>query len=243
MLTGAMPRSTSEPSNPGISKKIRDHLELYFSPGRSGFLRFTTNVVAFTLCSMLILLTVYVFKTPGMSSVVGSAGFLKQFFGSGFVVTFLVNFFVFLAYPHVIRFMSAGSFARFVLVLAADILSKAILFCVLTAAMYLVFAVKHGAFQGDPDLAIRVIPDTLEYAIKWQSVTAVYLYSVILGSFPVFWVALVTMTATYPGVVKTITGPLSRLPFEPKPLLAISATFAIYAVIFCAAISLVISFI
>ena len=67
-----------------------------------------------------------------------------QFIGNGFVVTYLVNFFVFAYYPVLVERAEIKTVSRSALILAGDILAKIILFSLLKFLLMYFWLVFKG---------------------------------------------------------------------------------------------------
>tara|TARA_Y100001968_G_scaffold1335_1_gene1066 strand:- start:2511 stop:3368 length:858 start_codon:yes stop_codon:yes gene_type:complete len=219
--------TVNEPEKSEVSKVINGIINSYFLPS-SGTLKFFFNVFTLTISSLLVTLSVYVAKTNGMSEQVFRITFLTQFFGNGFLVTYLVNFFIFLSYPVLIHKVSMIDVKRALLVLALDGFLKSSLFIVFTAITYLFFAEFYGSFSGSKVLALKAIPETLSLAVTFDNLTSVYLYSTLLSSFPIFIVVFINIMANSPRLSLLIRSVLFWLPFEEKPIRAISIVFSIF---------------
>lgn len=234
--------TASDPDNSEISKIINEFIDGYFSAG-NGYGRFFLNVMLLTLSSLVIMLSLYTAKTVGTFNLLFTRGFLSQFFGNGFVVTYLVNFFVFLSYPLVIRKVTMAHTRKSLYVLFLDIFIKVALFMLLTAVTYMFFADFYGSFSGSKLLALQSIPATLHLAIQFKNLTSVYLYSILLSSFPIFVVALINIMRTSEKLSTFIRQTLFWLPFEAKPIRAVSMVFALFVGLFLLVLVAVLSLI
>jgi hypothetical protein len=216
--------------NPGgsrIAEVLEAFLRHHFSVDH-GILRFLRNVLLLTLLSLFAFLAVYTYTTKGLVQQLLTTGFLRQFFGNGFVVTFLVNTIVLLTYPLVIAWFARDSLRRNLFLLLLDLIFKVALFFFLTAITYMFFASAYGAFGDDVMNALRAVPRTIGNAIQFRNLTSVYLYSLLLSSFPVFVVMLLKLMAREPKFARAVRGLLFWLPFKSKPLRAASAVFALF---------------
>lgn len=235
-LYKAIRQSADSPSESKVAAAIDGFLTRYFAD-RLGTVRFFRNVFVLTASSLLILLSIYAYKTPGMTSVLLTKGFLRQFIGNGFVVTFLVNCATFLAYPLLTQRISRSSVLQNCGFVALDIVGKATLFIILTAITYALFALFGSAFGGDVVRAVGAVSVTLSGAIRFNNLTSVYFYSVLISSFPIWVVILIQLMAKYPGLSRLVQLILFWLPFDTKPLRAISVVFAALAGLFAFTIS------
>lgn len=227
----AIESTAKSPERSEVSNYIKTFLDAYFSL-ENGFGIFLKNVLLLTLVSLSLMLSIYTVKTDGLYEQLLDKGFLTQFLGNGLVVTFLVNFFIFSYYPVQLRKTEICSISKSILFLISDIMAKIILFTLLTILTYVFLASFYGSFSGDQFAAIRAVPPTLLQAIKFGNLTSVYLYSVVISSFPIFVVILINMMSSHPGFSKFIRGVLFFLPFESKPIRAVSSIFAIFSGLF-----------
>ena len=232
--------ATNAPENSEISKAINDFIDGYFSPN-NGYGRFFLNVLILTLASLLVTLSIYTAKTVGLFDQLLTGGFLYQFFGNGFVVTYLVNFFVFLSYPILIGKISMSNTRTSLAVLLLDMVAKIFLFILLTAITYMFFTDFYGSFGGSKLAAINSIPATLLLASQFNNLTSVYLYSIILSSFPIFIVVLINLMRTSATLSTFIRQTLFWLPFEAKPLRTIALVFSVFVGLFLLILSLLLS--
>ena len=158
-----------------------------------------------------------------------------------FVVTFLVNCFVFSQYRRLLQSFVSDSVPRNLVLVGLDILLKATIFIVLTIFTYLVFAVTSDAFSANTRLVPGVAARTILHAIRFQNLTSVYLYSLVLSSFPVFVVVLAKLMLLSPGFARAIQAIFFWLPFEGKPLRAIAVVFSVFAALFALTFALLLS--
>ena len=240
ILYKAIKGTAEDPSQSEVKKFIDAFLNKYFSL-ENGPITFTWNVLLLTMASLVFMLSIYTWNTPGLSGQLLSRGFLAQFFGNGFVVTFLVNCCIFMFYPFFSDQIAAGSPVRNLIIFFLDVMAKVALFTFLTAITYVLFAIVNGAFGGDPLLAISRVPITLFGAARFENLTAVYLYSVTISSFPIFVVILIKLMLIHPRLSRTIRSLLFWLPFETKPLRAISIVFALSSGVFALTVACMMS--
>lgn len=231
-------RTVDNPSESAVSRGIGEFLKEYF-PGHLSPGKFFRNILLLSVSSVLVVLAIYTYKTPGMAQQLVTVGFLRQFIGNGLVVTFLVNCFTFAVYPYVLNAIADGSVAKNCGVIVIDILAKVALFVALTAVTYVGFTLLGLAFNGNIMQAFSAIPPTLLGAISFSNLTAVYLYSVLISSFPVFVVIFIQLMVKHPGMSKLMRKVLFWLPFDEKPIRAISVLFAVFFGMFSFALSLV----
>ncbi|MEP1446353.1 MAG: hypothetical protein ABJK37_09615 [Paraglaciecola sp.] len=234
--------TVNNPETSEISKVIDNFINGYFLP-KKGYTRFFKNVFTLTFASLLIALSLYTAKTVGLFDQLLTTGFLGQFFGNGFVVTYFVNLMVFLSYPVLIEQISMSNARTSIFILILDVLIKILIFLALTALTYIFFADFYGAFGGSKLNALKSIPPTMHLAVQFNNLTSVYLYSIILSSFPIFVVVIINLMRTNPNLSRIIRQILFWLPFEAKPLRAISIVFSLFMGLFLLILSLIFSLI
>ncbi len=239
-LYGAISRAVSTPQDSEIRNTLESLLDHYFSPD-NGWLKFLKNVFILTLTSLIFLLGIYVTKTPSLVEQIFSTGFLSQFFGNGFVVTFFVNCFIFSQYKRLIKSFVSGSVIHNIALIGLDIVLKSIIFIILTLFTYYVFVLAFDSFGGDIRSVPKVAATTILHAVRFQSLTSVYLYSLVLSSFPIFVIVLIKLMLFSTTFAKLVQAFFFWLPFEGKPLRAISVVFSVLAAIFALAFSLLLS--
>lgn len=232
--------AVEQPADSAVDRELSRLLSSWFSRS-NGFWPFLRNVAVMTLASLAILLSIYVSRTTGMLSALLSGGFIRQFFGNGFVVTFLVNGFTFTIYGKVLADISSSTFGRSVLMLFVDAAVKLLFFIILTALTYVLFAELGNAFGGRFELAILAVPRTILGAARFENLTGVYFYSVVISSFPLFIVAIIRMLAANPGFAKVLRSLLFWFPVEQKPLRAVALVFALFVGFFSLMASLLLS--
>ncbi|MFA3792508.1 hypothetical protein AB6T38_15455 [Aliiglaciecola sp. SL4] len=232
---------TSEnPSKSKVAKEIELFLGRYFSLD-NGIFNFSFNVLILTCISLFLFLCIYTSRTEGFYSYLMTSGFLSQFLGNGFVVTYLTNFFIFSTYSMLLgRFISAGLGVS-LLMIFIDQLSKLTLFLLLTTITYIWFADFGGAFSGDKILAIKAIPETVMLALKFENLTSVYIYSLLLSSFPLFIVLIIKIMAGNEKANMLFRSILFWLPFKNKPLRFLGCLFSVFCAIFASVTSIVLS--
>jgi hypothetical protein len=239
-LYSAIEQTAQKPSESEISNILESFLSKYFSL-KNGLITFTFNVFLLTLTSLLCLLSIYAYKTQGLSERLLTEGFLTQFIGHGFVITLVINYFTFAAYPLFIRSFSSDSLACNLRTLFFEIFIKAGSFVLLTAFIYILFSFSRGSFGGSALLAIEAVPVTLISAVKFENLVSVYLYSLVISSFPIYVVILIKMMIVNKRFSMIVRGLLFWLPFETKPLRAVSTVFAIFTGMFSIMVSLVVT--
>lgn len=239
-LYGAISRAVTTPQDSEIRTTLESLLDHYFSL-ENGWPKFLKNVLVLTLTSLIFLLGVYVAKTPDLAEQLLTKGFLRQFFGNGFVVTFVVNCFLFSQYKRFIQSFVSDSVLHNIALIGLDIVLKAIMFIVLTLFTYFVFALTSDAFGANIRAVPKVAATTILHAVRFQNLTSVYLYSLVLSSFPIFVIVLTKLMLLSPGFAKVIQAIFFWLPFEGKPLRAIAVVFSVLAAMFALAFALLLS--
>ena len=89
--------------------------------------------------------------------------------------------------------------------------------------------------------AIRAVPITIREALYFRNLTSVYIYSLLLSSFPIYVAVLVKLLAVSPKFAKVTQRALFFFPIAEKPLRAAAIVFALFAGVFCLALSAMVS--
>ncbi|MHA6162009.1 hypothetical protein [Pseudomonas sichuanensis] len=238
-LYGAISQTLNAPETSEVRTVLESFLDCYFSPG--GGFRFFLNVLILTLASMIFVLALYSAHTPGMSEALTTRGFIAQFFGNGFLVTFIVNCVVFSQYKTLTNLFVINSILRNMLTIFFDITIKAVLFTTLTLATYMGFTLISGAFGGNIESLPKIVATTIIQALQFKNLTSVYIYSLTLSSLPVFVVVLIKLMILSPGFAKAIQATFFWLPFEGKPIRAVAVVFSALAALFALAFYILLS--
>jgi len=219
---------------------LDDFLAEYFPPkGKPG--KFLLSVFVLTSISLAFFLTIYTARTSGLFGQLLSQGFVLQFLGNGLVVTFAVNCIAYLTYRQLLSAFAADSLPRNLLWIAADFCAKAILFIILTAIVYVVFAATTNAFRGSVSSALGAVPITIREALFFRNLTSVYIYSLLLSSFPIFVAFIVKLLVLSPAFARVAQRALYFLPIAEKPIRAAALIFAFFAALFCLILSALVS--
>ena len=226
-LYGKIEQTSDNPSESPISAVIESFLNRYFS-FNDGPWKFLVNVALLTTVSLLFFLAIYTYRTIGLFDQLFTRGFIRQFLGNGFVVTFIVNAFALFSYRFMVRLLVTGSIAVNLWIVLIDLILKILLFIVATGFTYVVLASVGDAFNGDWLAALHAVPITISQAIRFRNLTSVYMYSLVMSSFPIFVVIMIKILALEPRAAKMFAGLLYWLPFKFKPLRAISTVFAAF---------------
>jgi len=207
----------------------------YFS-GTLPFLRFILNVLVFSCVPVLVLLVAYVTYTPGFSAQLiddnlARMNFLRVLF-YGIVATFTVNYLVFALYSYVEAALDIRRFkVRYILIV--DILSRVVLYVVVTAILFVVAAMlTEDAFLGKKMLAILSVAPTVRHAAAFQDMSGAFLYATAISALPLFLGACIELMQESPVFSGFIRGFFFFLPFADKPIRAISLVVGTFFAIF-----------
>ena len=143
-------------------------------------------------------------------------------------MTYAVNFFVLSTYRFLINSFVNDSISKNLLIVLADLTLKVLLFVTWTALTYVWFATIGNSFSGDPVTALKAVPITISEAMRFRNLTSVYMYSLVVSSFPIFVVVLIKILVVDHRAAKAVRSLLFWLPFKFKPLRTISTIFAIF---------------
>lgn len=235
-LSQAIREVAAQPQDSKWQTALGDLLTEYFPPkGNPG--KLVLSVFVLTSISLSFFLAIYAARTPGLFSQLASRGFLAQFFINGFLITFLVNCVAYMTYRELLSAFAANSLVRNLLWIAGDFCAKAILFIALTAAVYVSFAVTTNAFRGSAVSALGAVPVTIHEALFFRNLTSVYIYSLLLSSFPIFIAFVVKLLVLSPAFARVAQRALFFLPIAEKPIRAAAMIFAFFAALFCVILS------
>jgi hypothetical protein len=231
--------TASHPDDPALAAELSTFLGGFYSrkvPAK----RFFGFLVGFSVGPMVMVLAFYIAQTPGLlcqlvSDPMASRLFFGQVIGDGLIVLLLSNFFgllldqiVFGAAP---QFRSSAIYA----VLLAEIFVKVIIFILVTAVVYVAYAVYADDFTGSPMRALKAVVPTIRYAIAFGNLTSVYLYATVIFSLPLFIVALIRFMSAHPSFSYFAERSLFFLNFENRPVrtlaVALGVLFALFSII------------
>lgn len=227
-LYQAIEHTAQDPKNSQATQALESFLDQYFS-SNNGWFTFLASVFLLTTISLVIVLAVYTYRMSGLFVQLMTSGFVLQFIGNGFVVTFIVNYFILSQYRHLLGSFVADSTARNLSLVLLDLVTKVVLFIVLTALTYALFASLGNAFHGDVLSALGSVPITIREAILFRNLTSVYIYSLILSSFPIFVVVIVKLMIAGPNFSTFVRRILFWLPLKDKPIRVATCVFALLA--------------
>lgn len=225
---------------PGDSKHVaafREFLADNFGGSPSHRLQ---SVFLITVISLLFFLSMYTARMTGLFDQLMSKGFLAQFIGNGLVIVFLINWFTYRHYLHLVSVLSERSVAQNAVWIALDLMTKVVLFCVLTAVIYVMFAMLFGSFHGDVGSALHAVPVTILGALKFENLTGVYVYSLALSATPIYVMVLLKLMANHPALARLVQRVVFVLARD-KPIRAAAAFFAGTLAAFSLAMTLVVS--
>lgn len=236
----AIKQTAAAPDDSKWAVALAQFLDDAFPPkGQPG--KFWLNVLLFTALSLIFFLAVYTSRMTGLLDQLLHRGFLMQFLGNGLLVTLAVNAFAYSRYRSLIDAFSRDSMGRNLAWIAADLALKAVLFIVLTALVYVLFALLFGAFRGDVKAALHAVPITIREAIFFRNLTAVYLYAITLASFPLYIAVFLKLLAISPAFARFVQRTLFFFPIAEKPIRAAAMVFAVLSAAFCVVLSLLVA--
>ena len=239
-ITKAIRDVTTDPKSSQWTFALEELLAEYFPP-RGNPLKFWTYVGAVTLISLACMLFVYCTRMPGLIAQLLTPGFLRQFVGNGIVITLIVNAIAYRQYRYLIGSFVSGSALRNLFWLFADACLKAVLFIAVTALIYAVFALTTRAFGGHVGDALHAVPITIREALLFHNLTSVYVYSLVLSSFPIYLVVVVKLFVLHPKLALFVQRVIFFLPIAEKPIRAAALVFFLFASIFALTLSLFIA--
>jgi hypothetical protein len=239
-ISQAIQDVAARPEESKWSQALEDFLSEYFPPqGNPG--KFWLSVFVLTSVSLIFFLAIYTARSTGLVDQLLNKGFLLQFIGNGLLITLLINSLAYSQYRHLLKSFASSSLSRNILWILADFCMKAILFIAITAVIYAVFTITRHAFSGDLKSAMRAVPITIREALFFRNLTAVYIYSLLLSSFPIFVAVIVKLLILSPSFAKIVQRMLFFFPIAEKPLRAAAIVFAVFAGGFCFVMSVILS--
>lgn len=238
-ITNAIRNVAQDPAQSAVSQDVTRFLNEYFPRGQP--FRFWTYVFAMSLISMATVLAVYCTKMPDLVPQLLTRSFLQQLLFDGLVKVVLVNAFAYYCCHYLIQGFVAGSPARSVALLVADAFCKALLFIVLTAFIYALFAAAGSAFGGSVDSALRSVPVTLREAVLFHNLTGVYLYALPLSAFPIYLAIIIRLFVLYPAFARGVQKVIFFMPIAEKPFRAAALVFFVFASLSAVAMALLVA--
>lgn len=239
-LSEAIRDVAARPRDSRWQAALNDFLAEYFPP-KGNPKSFFLSVFVLTSVSLLFFLAIYTARTTGLLGQLASKGFVLQFIGNGLLVTFAVNCIAYMTYRQLLSAFAANSLAKNIMWIAADFCAKAILFIALTAIVYVCFAVTTNAFGGHVGAALAAVPITIQEALYFRNLTSVYIYSLLLSSFPIHVMLIVKLLVLSPAFARVAQRALFFLPIAEKPIRAAALIFAFFAALFCVILSALVS--
>ena len=116
--------------------------------------------------------------------------------------------------------------------LVKDVLMKTLFFIAAMAFVFVNFAVTHGAFAGEPLSALMAVPPTLWRGLRFENLTAVYIYSAFVSS---FWLwSYVTSALAFRSIAvvpKALDILKFVLPLEEKPVRSMAVVMGTVAAV------------
>jgi hypothetical protein len=120
-------------------------------------------------------------------------------------------------------------------ILAIDMIGKVVLFIVVAAMVYIMFAHWAGSFNGSEIMALRAVGSTIAGAASFENLTGAYLYATAISTFPLFLGACIEIMQESPAFSRIVRGAFFFLPFKDKPIRAIAVVvgtfFAMFGVV------------
>jgi hypothetical protein len=214
--------ASSAPDRPALESSLRAVLERHYSV-RFGVFNLVSNVAAFTLASMLVVLAFFLIKRPAALQL----GMWKQFLLQGFPVTFTVNLVAALNYASFFRSLPRRSLVSDLLLMLGEAIMRIALFTVLTALSFVAWAMTGGAFSGSPEVALESVAVTLWFGVTFQGLAGVYLYSLVFSSFPFFVLFFIRFMALSPRLRTTMSGLLHSPLLSGRPIRIAAIFFAV----------------
>jgi len=265
LLEKLLTQSINDPERSDLRRALLNFLNKYFSPNLGEY-KFITNVALLTITSMIIMLVFYIgsmggffmdfyknnailYKNNSMQLFIeyfngAIPPFLRQFLLDGFIVTFIVNYIYFSLYSIFIERADLHAFKWNVATIFLDVTLKIVLFIFLTTIVYIGFAYYFGSFQGNVLTAAKAAIPTIANALRFENLTAVYLYSVAISSLPVFLILLINLLMEN----SFLRGFVSKLFFwssffEGHPMRSIASVLGIFLVVFFQVSNAVVAFV
>jgi len=236
LLDKMINQSINDPERSELRGVLMVFLRRYFSSHLPA-LTFIANVALLTISSMIILLIVYLSKTGGFFTQLSSDPnalqlFLRQFFFNGFIVTYMVNHIAFSIYSYLIDRVDLNLPKLSAPIIVLDVFGKIVIFILATMASYIVFAALFGSFEGDYIVAVQRTLPTIAQALRFENLSAVYLYSVAISSLPIFVISLINLLVASRSLASFVRMLFFWLPFDGRPMRSFAAVLGIFGVVF-----------
>lgn len=187
-----------------------------------------------TLVSLVVIFVFYLMITEGFAAQLWDDGvarslLLQQFWSSALLIVLVVNYLSLSLLSLFRDSIVKSSPFQCLMCIILDLVFKFIIFVILTATVYVLFAWLRGSFGGDPDAAIASLPDTIQYALGFRNLSGVYVYSILVSGFPLFIILLMKLGVTSRLFAHLWSRVARLLPIENKPIRFLGIMLAVFA--------------
>lgn len=206
-------------------------------PWRTAPGTYLLNVLLLSFLAMLAVGILYFARTGGfwLQFEAGDAGrrnFLAQLLFDGLLKVYLVNLVGLLPHRAYVARLAQGSAASAVGLLVMDVALREALLLALSALVWAGFVLLFGSFGGDLRLAWGALLPTYAAAGRFQNLTGIYVYAVAATSLPLCVAVLVRLLTASPRGARALRTILFVLPWQDKPVRALSLLAAVLMMLF-----------
>lgn len=196
------------------------HLMNRLFPAGIGLFRLAIQTFVASFLALLVVLAVYVAKTPVFLETVMqdralALAVMRQVTASGLPIVFVINLVGFsnfgaMAHRHDAERGAAAT-------IGMDLATRGFLFFAMHALSYYLAAAYYGSFGGDPATALRVVGPTLAGAAIFSGLAGVYLYATAVSAVPFLMLALAKAAREGGSIGDAVAGAARALGSERRP--------------------------
>ncbi|WDE00817.1 hypothetical protein [Thalassomonas actiniarum] len=237
IIYSAIEKTVDSPEKSKIDKVVGDCFDSCFGSNKGAF-GFILHVFLITQVCFLSLLSIYTYNNKGLFEQFASVGFLRQFLFQGFLVVYIINFLMYSYYPRLKNKLDTANATSTGYLLFQMFLLNAALFILLTVFIHVVF--YYLGWSGHTSLVsiIHSVRNVLLPAISFNSLSGVYLYSLMVSIFPFFLIIFIRLLISSESFSARVMTYLNWLNFKTNPVRAITLLFTVFVGIFCLFLSL-----
>lgn len=185
--------------------------------------RFLFSVTVSTLVGIAVFLLLYFMAVPGFFQQMWDDAFARgrvlRFVASyGLPVVFLCTYVSFFFQGLLLANLGRSSIPRLVFYMAFDILMRLVVFALVSAGIFWLFARFFGSFGGSTAAALRAVPETLRGGIRFENLAGVYFYAAVFSAFPLFILLAMKALGRSALLRSTWTRASWLLPVGEKPM-------------------------
>lgn len=206
-------------------------------PWRTDLPAYLLNVLLLSALAMVAVGILYFARTGGFVLQLTSGGantrnFLAQLLFDGLLKVWLVNAIGLLPHRAYIARLGRSGMVTGLGFLVMDVALREVLLIAVSALVWTSFALLGGSFGCDPRLALQALVPTFAGALRFENLTAIYVYGVAATSLPLFVAVLVRIMTATPRSAAALRGLLFWLPWQEKPVRSLTVVAAALMVVF-----------